>query len=87
MKTVSTKLENRIHDKFLELCNEQGKCQSELLRDLIKELCEPLDEGNRPATLQDLDVELPLKPTVQLLMFDFCIGKLTRLIYTITNPV
>ena len=64
MRTVSTKLDNRMHDKFLEFCNDQGKCQSELLRDLIKEMCEPLDDGNRPATPKDLDVESPLKPTV-----------------------
>jgi len=64
MKTVSTKLENRIHDKFLEFCNDQGKCQSELLRDLITEMCEPLDDGNRPPTQQDQDVESPLEPTV-----------------------
>ena len=64
MKTVSTKLENRIHDKFLEFCNDQGKCQSELLRDLITEMCEPLDDGNRPPTQQDQDVESHLEPTV-----------------------
>ena len=62
MKTVSTKLENRMYDKFLELCNDQGKCQSELLRDLIKEMCEPLDEENQPTTTQDLQKDL--KPTV-----------------------
>jgi len=65
MKTVSTKLENRIHDKFLELCNDEGKCQSEFLRDMIETLCEDCsDEDNRPPTPQDLDMELPLKPTV-----------------------
>jgi len=64
MKTVSTKLDNRLHDKFLEFCNDQGKCQSELLRDLINEMCEPLDDRNQPHTQQNLDVESSLKPTV-----------------------
>jgi len=64
MKTVSTKLDNRIHDKFLELCNDQGKCQSELLRDLINEMCEPFDDRNLPPTQQDIAVESSLKPTV-----------------------
>jgi len=65
MKTVSTKLDNKLHDRFIEVCNEDGKCQSEFLRDLIKEMCEPLEDTNRPATPQDPE-EIPelKKPTV-----------------------
>ena len=40
MKTVSTKLDNKLHYRFIEICNENGKCQSEMLRDLIETLCE-----------------------------------------------
>ena len=40
MKTVSTKLDSKIHNKFVELCNNEGKCQSEFLRDLIKDMFE-----------------------------------------------
>jgi len=40
MKTVSTKLDNETHNQFLELCNNEGKCQSELLRDIIQNICE-----------------------------------------------
>ena len=42
MKTVSTKLDNKLHDQFIEICNEDGKCQSEFLRDLIEIVCEDL---------------------------------------------
>jgi len=36
MKTVSTKLDNKLHEQFMTICNEDGKCQSEMLRDLIE---------------------------------------------------
>jgi len=55
MKTVSTKLDNKLHDRFIEICNEDGKCQSEFLRDLIETVCEDLDEGE--VTPQDLKIE------------------------------
>jgi len=45
MKTVSTKLDNKLHNQFMELCNEDGKCQSEFLRDLIETVCEDLENG------------------------------------------
>jgi len=46
MKTVSTKLENRLHSRFIEICNEDGKCQSEFLRDLIESVCDDLEGEN-----------------------------------------
>jgi len=55
MKTVSTKLDNKLHNRFIEICNEDGKCQSEFLRDLIETVCEDLDEGE--ATQQNLELE------------------------------
>ncbi len=45
MKTVSTKLDNKLHSQFIEICNEDGKCQSEFLRDLIETVCDDLEEG------------------------------------------
>ncbi len=54
MKTVSRKLDNRLHDRFIEICNEDGRCQSEFLRDLIETVCEDL--GMREATSQDLEM-------------------------------
>jgi len=56
MKTVSTKLENKLHDRFIEICNEDGKCQSEFLRDLIETVCEDLSDGE--TTPQDLEVKV-----------------------------
>jgi len=53
MKTVSTKLDSKIHNKFVELCNNEGKCQSEFLRDMIEDMFE--DDENRPPTHQDLE--------------------------------
>jgi len=53
MKTVSTKLDNKLHSQFMQICNEDGKCQSEFLRDLIETVCEDLEEGE--ATPQDLE--------------------------------
>ncbi|MCH9041877.1 MAG: hypothetical protein IIB80_06960 [Thaumarchaeota archaeon] len=61
MKTVSTKLDNNLHNRFIEICNEDGKCQSEFLRDLIETVCEDLDEGE--ATPQDLEIELTPEPS------------------------
>ena len=54
MKTVSTKLDNKLHNQFIEICNEDGRCQSEFLRDLIETVCEDLDEGEE--TTQDLEI-------------------------------
>ena len=68
MKTVSTKLDNNLHNRFIEICNEDGKCQSEFLRDLIETVCEDLDEGE--AISQDLeqeqDTEL-IEPKVEII--------------------
>jgi len=44
MKTVSTKLDNKVHNRFIEICNDEGKCQSEFLRDLIESVCDDLEE-------------------------------------------
>jgi len=55
MKTVSTKLDNKLHNRFIEICNEDGKCQSEFLRDLIETLCEDLEEEK--VTSQDQEIE------------------------------
>ena len=61
MKTVSTKLDNKLHSRFIEICNEDGKCQSEFLRDLIETVCEDLEEEK--ATTQDLEIEHATEPS------------------------
>jgi len=63
MRTVSTKLDSKLHDRFIEICNEDGKCQSEFLRDLIETVCEDLSDGEE--TPQDLEIEL--KPKVEII--------------------
>ena len=45
MKTVSTKLDKRDFEKFLEMCNHEGLCMSEELRDLVKRDLEAYQEG------------------------------------------
>ena len=65
MKTVSTKLDNKLHNRFIEICNEDGKCQSEFLRDLIETVCEDLDEGEE--TPQDLEPEQLQEPQVEII--------------------
>jgi len=61
MKTVSTKLDNNLHNRFIEVCNEDGKCQSEFLRDLIETVCEDLSDGEE--TPQDLEMEHVTEPS------------------------
>jgi len=56
MRTVSTKLDDKLHNRFIEICNEDGKCQSEFLRDLIETVCEDLDEEE--VTSQDLEIKV-----------------------------
>ena len=52
MKTVSTKLDNRLHNRFIEICNEDGKCQSEMLRNIIETMCDDLEEEQTTSILE-----------------------------------
>ncbi|GKS67761.1 hypothetical protein YTPLAS73_13080 [Nitrosarchaeum sp.] len=45
MKTVSTKLDKQTFEKFQEMCNNEGLCTSESLRDLIKMSIQAYEEG------------------------------------------
>ena len=64
MRTVSTKLDNRTHNQFIELCNNEGKCQSEFLRDVIESICDDLEEDEptnltiREVTPQDPEIKV-----------------------------
>ncbi len=44
MKTVSTKLDNSDFKRFQDMCNDDGMCASEELRDLIKGNLEAYEE-------------------------------------------
>ena len=45
MKTVSTKLENKDFDRLMEMCNEEGECISESLRDMIMRDLDAFEDG------------------------------------------
>ena len=61
MKTVSTKLDNKLHEQFIKICNEDGRCQSEMLRDVIETMCEDLE-----ANPLDLEIKIEdVKPTIK----------------------
>lgn len=45
MKTVSTKLDTQTFEKFQEICENEGQCMSESLRDLIKMDIQAYEEG------------------------------------------
>ena len=49
MQTISTKLDKETAKKFLQICNDEGKCQSEMLRELIETMCEDLEEFEEDA--------------------------------------
>jgi len=65
MKTVSTKLDNRLHNRFIEICNQDGKCQSEFLRDVIESICEDLEEEVTTPTEPQTDTVL--EPTITII--------------------
>ena len=65
MKTVSTKLDNKLHNRFIEICNEDWKCQSEFLRDAIESICDDLeDEATTSTKEQTTSI---LEPTVEII--------------------
>jgi len=68
MKTVSTKLDSKLHNQFMELCNDEGKCQSEFLRDLIETVCEDLENGEVIPPDPEIEVEdvkpEPIEPAI-----------------------
>ena len=57
MKTVSTKLDNRDFEKFQAMCNDDGMCASEELRDIIKRDLEAHEE------YLDMESEKESEPT------------------------
>ena len=45
MRTVSTKLDKRNHERFLDLCNYEGCSISEALREMVLGWCDATEEG------------------------------------------
>jgi predicted DNA-binding protein len=64
MHTISTKLDKQTAKRFLEVCNDEGKCQSEFLREMIEQMIETdnVDEENQELEIQVEDV----KPTIEI---------------------
>lgn len=60
MKTISTKIDKQTADAFLNVCNDEGKCQSEMLRDMIESVCE-LEENEEDLEIKDV------KPTIEFI--------------------
>jgi len=56
MKTISAKIDQKTAELFLKVCNNEGKCQSEMLRDLIENVCD-LEENtaNLEIKVEELD--------------------------------
>ena len=40
MKTVAAKLDNQTHREFVEMCNQDGVCVSERIREMVEGLIE-----------------------------------------------
>ena len=51
MKTISAKLDKKTAEILLKVCNDEGKCQSEIRRDLIENVCE-LEENKQNEILE-----------------------------------
>ena len=45
MKTVSTKLDKKDHERLLEMCNDEGKSIAEEIRELVQMCCNAWEEG------------------------------------------
>jgi len=65
MKTVSTKLDNSDHTRLLDMCNDEGQCISESLRDMIKQHLDAHDE-----CLEMNKEEKQQKPKPQIVISD-----------------
>ncbi len=67
MKTISTKLDKEIAESFLKVCNDEGKCQSEMLRDMIESVCELEEETSQdmPRTTGKVIKVIP-EPTITI---------------------
>ena len=64
MKTVSTKLDNKLHNKFMTLCNDEGKCKSEFLRDLIETICEDCSDEDNEVNQSQISQDLESEPII-----------------------
>ncbi len=64
MKTVSTKLSRDDFEKFQEVCNNDGQCLSEGLRELIKMSIEAFDDELESESVEELEPEIVTNETI-----------------------
>lgn len=71
MQTISTKLDKNSAQKFLEICNNEGKCQSEFLRDMIEQIIETdeIDEeyAQKTPRTKGKVIEVIPEPTIEII--------------------
>jgi len=65
MKTISTKLDKQTFDKFQEMCNQEGQCISEELRDLVKRDIVAYEEGLEIETKPTESTNNPPRPEIK----------------------
>ena len=75
MKTVSTKLDKQTFDKFQEMCNQEGQCISEELRDMIKRNIVAYEEGLEMETKPIESTGNPSRPELKKVRISYDDGK------------
>lgn len=75
MKTVSTKLDKQTFEKFQEVCENEGQCMSESLRDLIKRDIEAYKEGLEMDTNPTESTGNPPRPEMKYVRISYDDGK------------
>ena len=75
MKTVSTKLDKQTFDKFQEMCNQEGQCISEELRDMIKMSIDAYEEGLEMEQKPTESTDNPSRPEAKVVRISYDDGK------------
>jgi hypothetical protein len=75
MKTVSTKLDKQTFEKFQEMCNSEGQCMSESIRDLIKMDIVAYEEGLEMDTKPTESTGNPSRPEFKNVRISYDDGK------------
>ena len=75
MKTVSTKLDKQDFEKFQEMCNQEGQCISEELRDMIKRNIMAYEEGLEMETEPTESTGNPSRPELKVARISLDNGK------------
>lgn len=75
MKTVSTKLDKQTFEKFQEMCNHEGQCMSEELRDMIKMSIDAYEEGLEMEQKPSESINNPQRPELKNVRISYDDGK------------